>query len=357
VRSLPIPIRRVGQRAVKVINEKVAIVLGAGFSKPWGLPLTAELMGFHKVGVHPFPGVWQQKTIRQIESLWVERSTEHLGSVDQFGRLLRGTELFDPFVRYVGLQLSPHLWSVGGARETKWGTGDHVARVRRVPPAYRDLFQVLRDTELVGIVTTNYDVEIEKLLGPRSSGRLGGFNYGQAGELLVGRHYTSSRGAYGPVELTGRVPLAKVHGSLSWAFPPDGGLIRYVDCRPSRGQRYSVAVFPPGGADTASFRPVFGLARRILSAATIWLVIGYSFPDADDDVRQLVRDSASRLALVCVVDPRSSEVVRRIENTLSSKNQCRFHALPGLGSAELPTRLLVALTEYAEHRLTRRQTM
>ena len=39
-------VRRVRGRAMNVSSNKVAILLGAGFSKPWGLPLTAELMRF-----------------------------------------------------------------------------------------------------------------------------------------------------------------------------------------------------------------------------------------------------------------------------------------------------------------------
>jgi hypothetical protein len=157
---------------VRILNEKLALLLGAGFSKPWGLPLTAELMRFDEVKNHQFPGVWQQKTIAKIELLWLERMAEHQGSVDEFGRLLQGTDLFQPFVQYVALRLSSRLWHVGGAQQTKWGTGDHVARAARVPSAYLDLIHVLQYTELVGIVTMNYDVVVEKLLGPRKRGRL-----------------------------------------------------------------------------------------------------------------------------------------------------------------------------------------
>jgi hypothetical protein len=160
--------------------------------------------------------------------------------------------------------------------------------------------------------------------------------------VLIGRHYTSSQGAYGPVELTGRVPLAKVHGSLNWAFSEAGGLVRYVDCRPSRGRRYRVAVFPPGGAAVEPFRQVFGLVQRILSTATVWLVIGYSLPDGDEDVRQLLGRSASRLKHLWVADPRSSDVVQRFEAGIREP-KVRFQTLPSLGSKDLPTRLRQSL--------------
>lgn len=337
-------VRRFAGRNMNEPTGKTALLLGAGFAKPWGLPLTSELMRFDQVRQHRFPGVWQQKTIAQIESLWLDRHAEHQGSVDHFGRTLRGTELFDPFVRYLALRVSSRHWCVGGARETKWGKGDHVAKQARLPGAYSQLIQVLKTTELVGVVTTNYDVVLEKLLGPRDSGRLGGFNYGRVAEPLIGRHYTSSRGAYGPVKLTGRVPLAKVHGSLNWGLSEDGCLVRYVDCRPSRGRRYQVALFPPGGEDPSPFQGVIRLAREILFAANIWLVIGYSLPDGDDDVRELIQGSASNVEVVYVADPRGTEVVRRLQGVIQARNtDCRFGILPELGSQELPRMLLRAL--------------
>ncbi len=324
------------------MNEKLAVVIGAGFSKPWGLPLTAELMRFDEVENNTFPGVWQKKTIEKIKSLWRKQMKEHQGSVDEFGRQLQGTDLFQPFVQYVALRVSSRLWHVGGAQQTKWGTGDHVARSVRIPSAYFDLIHHLQQTDLVGIVTMNYDIVVEKLLGPRKFGRLGGFNYGQVGDLLIGRHYTSSQGAYGPVEMTGRVPLAKVHGSLNWAFAEDGGLVQYVDCRPSRGRRYRVAVFPPGGETVEPFRQVFSLAQRILSVATIWLVIGYSLPEGDDDVKKLLGRSASNLRHLCVADPRGSDVVHRLEEAIRGKD-VRFQTIPGLGSTDFPERLRQSL--------------
>jgi len=112
-------VRQMREETVNPSKQKLAVLLGAGFSKPWGLPLTAELMRFDEIRNHRFPGVWQEKTIAQIESLWIERTAEHQGSVDAFGRLLHGTSLFEPFVRYVALRLSSPLWHVGGDQQTK----------------------------------------------------------------------------------------------------------------------------------------------------------------------------------------------------------------------------------------------
>lgn len=325
-------------------SETVALFLGAGFSKPWGLPLTSELMHSHDVKRYEFPGMWQRKTIKQIQALWIERADEHRSSVDQFGKSLRGTDLFTPFARYVALRLSSKLWHVGTSKQTEWGTGDHIRKQSILSPAYAELVHILRKVNLVGIVTTNYDIVLEKILGPYSSGRLGGFNYGTVGESLVGRHNLSSRWTYGPVQITGRIPIAKIHGSLNWAFSEDGGLIRYVDCRPSRGRRYKVALFPPGGAQSDPFRSVREFAQSILSRAKIWIVIGYSFPDDDEDVRDLLRRSASQLSLVCYSKRRSRLPVQRMQQLLDTAAiDYRCELLPEFGSKELPHRLMEVL--------------
>jgi hypothetical protein len=106
--------------------------------------------------------------------------------------------MFQKFAAFLALRLSSEHWHPGTAHETKWGTGDHIRKRRDIPHPYRHFLKDIRSAKLLGIVTTNYDIVVEKLLGPLASGRLGGFNYGIVGEQLVGRHALSSRWSYGP---------------------------------------------------------------------------------------------------------------------------------------------------------------
>lgn len=235
----------------------------------------------------------------------------HGGSIDEFGRLLQGaTERqsfglsFQEYTSFLALRLSSEHWSVGGAHETKWGTGDHVRKRKTIPAGYRQLLGALKTVRLLGFITTNYDLVIEKLLGPRMSGRLGGFCYLQPGEELKGRHAVSSRWTYGPTVVNGSTPLLKLNGSLNWAVNNDGAFVKYIDARPSRGRRYRPLLVPPAtGQINQYLAPVWARAKHILAEADTWLICGYSLPEYDHAVRELLKDaSAGRLATVVVLD-------------------------------------------------------
>jgi hypothetical protein len=166
-------------------KSEVALFLGAGFSKHWGMPLASEVMNFNDLRSRNWPGRWQKALLGKVERAWVATVSEHGGVVDEFARLLQVSPqehlTFDEFTEFIALRFSAKHWHVGTANETRWGVGDHIRKQLKVPPGYLQLLRALRRVTVSGIVTTNYDLVIEKLLGPRSTGRLGGFNYGERG--------------------------------------------------------------------------------------------------------------------------------------------------------------------------------
>jgi hypothetical protein len=309
-----------------------ALVLGAGFSKLWGLPLAAEIMDFKAFERRLFPGAWQRKLITRVRHLWEDSASQHKGVVDEFARSLHRSDELRDLVSFLALRLSSEHWRVGGARETKWGTGDHIRKQRQIPRQYSYLIRALENINLAGIVTTNYDIVVEKLLGPGTHGRLGGFNYGAAEETLVGRHAVSSKWCYGPVAVRGKVPLLKLHGSLNWALSPQGEIIKYVDCRPSRGRRYRPLVLPPGATSEGdALREMWDSARDVLTQSETWIFCGYSLPHYDEPVQELLAKSAEgRIARVLVLDTdpatgdKVSRVLRNTRRTIPVKQ------LPGL---------------------------
>lgn len=127
-------------------------------------------------------------------------------------------------MQFLALRFSEHHWHVGTSRETKWGTGDHIRTQKKLPDAYKLFVQALKTVNLAGIVTTNYDIVFEKILGPISKGRLGGFHYGTPGEKLQGRHPERGGHSYTAPPLTGAIPLLKLHGSLNLQLNCDGPL-------------------------------------------------------------------------------------------------------------------------------------
>lgn len=163
---------------------------------------------------------------------------------------------------------------------------------------------------------------IEKLLGPTYSGRLGGFNYGKIGEDLQGRHPTSSKWSYGPVTITGKIPLLKLNGSLNWDISSDGQIIKYIDSRPSRGRRYQVLLIPPAaGVKHDKLQLVWDCAEHVLSTADIWIFCGYSIPDYDQAVRDLLRTSAKNVKRVIILDTNPEPVRDKLRHLISNSDR------------------------------------
>lgn len=330
----------------------IALFLGAGFSKPWGMPISNEIMKLDDLRKKALPGRWQRELVDKVEASWAANRVQYGDVVDRFAQALQSSPLdeltFEEFTTFIAFRFSSHHWKVGTARETKWATGDHIRKQRKIPKSYHLFLEALRGQMLTGIVTTNYDLVIEKLLGPLPSGRLGGFNYGREGESVEGKHPLSSKWSYGPTQLTGRMPLLKIHGSLNWALSSDGGITKYVDARPSRGRRYKAVLLPPGLSHAPILSSFRDRAKDLLRASNIWVFCGYSMPDYDEDVIGLLRSSAvGQLGRVVVLAPDPFPIARKLEGVIGLYNgeseiRIRYSTGPGL-SPDLKSKELVSL--------------
>jgi hypothetical protein len=284
-----------------------------------------------------------------VEAYWKATSDQHKGVVDNFARVLQASPpddlTYDEFIQFLALRFSVYHWKIGESKRTEGGTGDHVRKKMNIPPGYDSFVRAIRGRRIAGTITTNYDLVTEKLLGTHARGRLGGFNYGELGEELRARQYTSSRWSYGPIRVTGRVPLLKLHGSLNWALTPTQQLVKYVDARPSRLQGYRPAVLPPGStAASDSLGGVWEHAGRVLSAANIWVFCGYSMPPYDTDVVNLLRSTAvGQLKRVIVLAPHPSPIRHRIEAAIrpkdSSPTSIQYVTGPGVDDNLDPTQI------------------
>jgi hypothetical protein len=190
--------------------------------------------------------------------------------------------------------------------------GERLTKPSPNPLHHRLLARVLHDYELVGVVTTNYDLLAERTLRHRPMLRppTPGFHYvAIPGDALQGSSTFSARHKW--VEVTGTVPLCKLHGSLNWTVTGDG-LRAYVDCRPAfRLETRSYIVAPKPEKDCpAHLRPVWEAAAAILGSAEEWFVVGYSAPEYDVAACDLVASAARQLGRVWVVDT-NEEVANR----------------------------------------------
>jgi hypothetical protein len=314
----------------------IALFLGAGFSKFWGLPLASEVMDIESI--YHKQHKWQRRLLKEVKHLWETKAEQHKGVVDDFARILHDSDEdeFQKFVAFLALRVSSEHWRIGTAHATRWAIGDHVRKQKQIPPQYRLFLNAISKANLLGIVTTNYDIVVEKLLGPLASGRLGGFHYGMRGEQLLGHHQLSSQNFYPPVTVKGKVPLLKLHGSLNWELSAEGTVVKHVDCRPSRGQgnkKYQTLLLPPGDSPMIdALRPTWDHARQVLSNSEVWVLCGYSLPEYDSHIRHLLAQSASsRVAKVCVCDIKPARVCEKLSAILNNgKHTVQLCEYPGI---------------------------
>jgi len=280
----------------------LTVFLGAGFSR-WGagLPLASELFDFH---IDPWgPRESRQLDhVRELKRLWDSSHPDDLA--EQFiGDALHSDKGVSSLVQwYVVRRLSePFIWQELHAQRPRRHSlmidEDRRFRLSGIARAKEFLRQYCRPP-LAGIITTNYDMIVEYALGTK------GFNYGIPNEELRGRGpYPVSR----RVVLTGTIPLAKVHGSVSWDDSQ-----KYTEGR--RGITGNALIVPPTHDKELPepLRYTWGVGEDILSKSTRIIVFGFSFNPYDGDILTLLKSNGRNLKTVLLVN-RSSNVVSQIE--------------------------------------------
>jgi len=269
--------------------------LGAGFSK-WAaaLPVAAELFDLQ---IEPF-GKRESAALKLVTRLKRDWDMAHPnGLAEQFIAevLNSGTKAKEAVLWYVVRRLSaPFIWKEYHAhRQRRHVLAIDEHRSLDVPGVVeaREFLWKLCSPRPAGIITTNYDMLVEYALGTK------GFNYGSPGEVLIGRGPYPLSHWRNPVRLTGELPLAKIHGSISW--DKNG---RYTDGRRGLAGRALVAPPVPEKQPTDQLRPVWTLAEHILERSTALVCFGFAFNPYDSAVLSLLRDAGRRMRSILLID-------------------------------------------------------
>jgi hypothetical protein len=311
--------------------RKVALFLGAGFSKAGHLPLTRDLLD----GQLWIVSRRQQQRVIEVLGSWDAWRAEHGDDVGEFlhaafrGQVetstpgtLPGAPLPWPWVaQYLAARLSEHTGGARGGNSPRYFEG--LANPSRVG-AHQSLFRGLSETgcTLVGVVTSNYDLLAERVLRPRAvrGWPTGGFHYAGLPQPQVavgtGRPWRARDGSRSrTIELTGEVPLAKLHGSLNWerhgsAHDVCSTVTIWQDLRRSFRLDATPAIVAPVPEDLPELwlQPIWDAAASLLRSADEWVVIGYSLPVYDQAIRSLLSAAAHGQSIV-VRDPRADSLL------------------------------------------------
>lgn len=273
----------------------ISLLLGAGFSK-WAadLPVARGLFDFEVNTLGPREQA-KLKLVRKLKKDWDAKHPEaYAEQFIEYALASRDEKVKRSVLWYVVRRLSePYIWREWRAQ--RWRRHvlmiDENRKFDRPGVKTAKTFLSKFMTQLSGIITTNYDLLAEYALGTKL------FNYGHQGERLTGR------GAYpvsqwkNPVMLRGTIPLAKVHGSISWDTDA-----RYTDGRRGLTGNALIVAPTPEKKTPSKLRREWELSAQILRDSSRLLVFGFAFNPYDEALLNHLRINAGHIQKVMLVD-------------------------------------------------------
>ena len=286
----------------------ITIFLGAGFSFLAGVPLASQIFDEEP----RVDRITRQKLVQRVVEAWRVWHTKHGGAPEEYLSFLQQSHSSDWFeaVWFVALRIALAMGRVQYVGNRPAIVQHNINRTTRIPAQEEFWATIFRQTHDVSVITTNYDILGERGLriGPRPRKRLPGFHYGNGAEQLGGGGYPSFAHIV-KIACSGKVPVYKLHGSVSWSFNR-GQLVKYHDCRPAiRGDAAIIAPVKNKEIPTG-FQAIWQKAAEALKQSSSVIIVGYSLPEYDLAVRELLRHNITPAAALHIFDPQSAVAER-----------------------------------------------
>lgn len=318
--------------------KSIVCFLGAGFSSVAGVPLAKNLFR------PDYLLALSERSQRRFEAVlehyrdWqVSNSSAHAEQYmsDLYTRAAGpNAPLWAWVVEYVGAVIA----SAGTPPSSLNRNPRYSNRVNRPSDCttHREFFDaILRATDDLAVITTNYDLLIERALRHKPMRRPAspGCYYGgiPRPQMLRGAAQPFSRWSYEQlIEMTGAIPVYKLHGSLSWSLS-GASIVAYQDMRPAFRNGGDAALIPPVPEKQvpAWLAGIWGEAALALRRSAVWVVCGYSAPEYDTEVLALLRDGgAHRPLTVLLLSPDSVSAVAHWKKIVPEADVIPLPGLP-----------------------------
>lgn len=284
--------------AIKKSEKLVTtLFLGAGFSKwAFDLPLVNQLFDFD---IQPTNEAENRK-LELLQKDWSIWKNENLSASEEqfiYWCLHKSSHRRSRIIWYVSRRLTePFMTRIQGSY-TSAMFDERVVRENERIIKIKGFINSIVSFGLQGILTCNYDTLVECALGTK------GFNYGVVGEQLYGRGLNPQfpwQNAH--VNVTGNIPFAKLHGSLSWDSD-----IKYTSGKPGRAGKALIVPPAPEKTPPPELANVWALGERIISNSKRIILFGFAFNAYDFALLNFLKESGENITQVLLIDPYPNE--------------------------------------------------
>jgi hypothetical protein len=295
--------------------------LGAGFSFAAGVPLASKLFEQNWIIEMSLASEKRFDVVRKHFDTW--RKAHPHEHPEQYMAMV--------YARNAGLNPPRWEWIVEFVEAVIASAGTPPASLNRNPRYSNRINRPLRcaahslfwDVLLsvssdISVITTNYDIVVERVLRHRRMQRppSPGCFYGglPRPQVLTGAPQPfSQRAPDRVIEMTGSIPVYKLHGSLNWTLK-GRSILAYQDMRAAFRHGGDAAIIPPVPEKSVPdwLQAVWTKAEASLRTSNVWVICGYSMPEYDTEVLELLRRSGTGHPLtVFILDPQSNKLQDR----------------------------------------------
>jgi SIR2-like domain len=321
----------------KIMKKSVACLLGAGYSYVARVPLAKDLLKPNYVLALSERSSRRFEAVLQHYGDWqrhhpTEYPEQYLGLLYE-GLLGPNAPKWQWAVEYVGAVIA----SAGTPPASLNRNPRYSNRVNRPSESvvHKQFWNaILSNTDRLSVLTTNYDILIERALRHRLMHRppSPGCFYGglPRPQQLKGAAQPFSR--WSPerlVQMNGSIPVFKLHGSLNWSLAGEQ-LVLYQDMRAAYRNGGNAAIVPPVPEKVVPgwLQAVWCEAEIALRNSDVWVVCGYSAPSYDSEVlRLLAAGSVGRPLVTLLLSPDSEALCSKWQNIAP---EATILPLPGL---------------------------
>ena len=319
------------------MRSSIVCLLGAGFSYVAGVPLAKDLLKPIRLITMSERSRRRFLVVREHYETW---QRDHPGEYPEQYMGLVYTQSAGPtapqwdwVVEYVCTVIA----SVGTPPASLNRNPRYSNRVNR--PFYCDAHRQFWNamtyiTGDVSVITTNYDILVERVLRHRPMRRppSPGCFYGglTKPQILTGAAQPFSRWVpERTIQMTGTIPVFKLHGSLNWTLV-DKSIVAFQDMRPVFRHGGTAAIIPPVSEKFVPswLKGIWREADVSLRRSDVWVVCGYSMPAYDTEVLDLLKTGGSgRPVTILLLSPEADALRGR---WISLLPQANIVCLPGL---------------------------